>query len=334
MVIRVICRLPSDPPQPLREVLDQPVEHGHDDALAHRRGLAGDLGGGVDGAAAVVEIDGDVGVRVALAADLARLDLQQGAVRSVVLLDHLHRPGEGHRHRAHLDLDLGLRRGRARALDDLAALHARDQAVEVEDRLPDVVGRLAGREGMVELNHGDLSLRSCGSWSCPDQSTGSFASTSTSTSSATFRVPNSAENGLMPQSLCLKRMLPVRRPSSPASRSNATGRVAPSRSRSPWTRSPPGAASTALERNAIVPPFSTSSSIDCAMLVFSSSPSEPMPPLPERTASDRASAVSATLPPPPSPTSSAASHRVTSMTRLWPAFAAAPAFPVRTVSVP
>src|SRR6185312_15410179 len=47
-------------------------------------------------------------------------------------------------------------------LDDLAALHARDQAVEVADRLPVVGGVLARRELVVELNHGGLSLSSCG----------------------------------------------------------------------------------------------------------------------------------------------------------------------------
>ncbi len=42
------------------EVLDQRVEHAGDDALAHRRGLAGDLRVGVDRAAAVGERERDV----------------------------------------------------------------------------------------------------------------------------------------------------------------------------------------------------------------------------------------------------------------------------------
>src|ERR671921_2519377 len=47
----------SDRPEPLGEVLDEPVEHRHDDALAHRCGLAGDLRRGVDRAAAVVDVE-------------------------------------------------------------------------------------------------------------------------------------------------------------------------------------------------------------------------------------------------------------------------------------
>ena len=71
------------------------------------------------------------------------------------------------------------------------------------------------------------------------------------------------------------------------------------------------------------------------MLAFSSSPSAAMPPLPERTLSERASAVRATAAgSAPSARSSLARHAVTSITRLWPAFDAAPALPVRTVSVP
>ena len=61
------------------EVGDQRVEHPDDDALPHRRCLAGDLGAGVDVAAAVGELEGDVGVRVALAAGL--LDLTRITAR-------------------------------------------------------------------------------------------------------------------------------------------------------------------------------------------------------------------------------------------------------------
>src|SRR3954463_1864818 len=64
---RIVTRaIASDLLQALREVGDQPVEHAHDDALAHRRRLAGDLRRRVDVAAAVVEREAHVGVRVAL----------------------------------------------------------------------------------------------------------------------------------------------------------------------------------------------------------------------------------------------------------------------------
>src|SRR3954454_2708041 len=51
-----------------REVLDQRVEHADHHALAHRRGLAGDLRVRVDRAPAVLELERDVRVRVSLPA--------------------------------------------------------------------------------------------------------------------------------------------------------------------------------------------------------------------------------------------------------------------------
>ena len=54
-ISRITTRaIASDLAQAAGEVLDQRVEHRRHDALAHRRGLAGDLGVGVDRAAAVV----------------------------------------------------------------------------------------------------------------------------------------------------------------------------------------------------------------------------------------------------------------------------------------
>ena len=64
---------------------------------------------------AVRERERHVGVRVALPAGLARLDLEDGAVGVGVLLDHGDGALERHRHRAHLDLDLGLDAVRARS---------------------------------------------------------------------------------------------------------------------------------------------------------------------------------------------------------------------------
>ena len=60
-------------------------------------------------------------------------------------------------------------------------------------------------------------------------------STATSTSSATLSVPNSAEYGFIPHSLCFTIAVPVSRPSSPAASSNAIGRARPASSSSPST---------------------------------------------------------------------------------------------------
>ena len=70
----------------------------------------------------------------------------------------------------------------------------------------------------------------------------------------------------------------------------------------------------------MLPPSRTSSSIVCAMPAFSSSPSGDMPPLPERrAASARRRSARRRL-----GASSVPCQRVTSITRLWPALAAAP----------
>ena len=152
------------------EVRDQRIQHARHDALAHRRGLARDLGVRVDGASAVAERERHRGVRVALATRLAGLDAQHHAMGVGVLLDDLDGARELHRHRAHLDLDLGLDRCRAGRLDDAAALDARHDALEVEDRREALVDRPRGRERVIELNgHGrfsseasdDYRLRGC-----------------------------------------------------------------------------------------------------------------------------------------------------------------------------
>jgi len=46
----------------------------------------------------------------------------------------------------------------ARALEHAASLHAGDQPLEVQDRVPGLVDRFARREGMVQFNHVRLSL--------------------------------------------------------------------------------------------------------------------------------------------------------------------------------
>ena len=79
------------------------------------------------------------------------LTLSTARWRGGVLLDDLHRAGERHRHRAHLDLDLGLDGVGAGPLDHAAALDARHDALEVEDRGVAVVDRPRGRERMVQL---------------------------------------------------------------------------------------------------------------------------------------------------------------------------------------
>ena len=97
---------------------------------------------------------------------------------------------------------------------------------------------------------------------------------------------------------------------------------------------PSGPGATRRERNSIAVPSRTSSSIVWAMFALSSSPSACMPPVPSRTRSERASAVSAiSASAGVSPTASVARHEVTSIRRLCPAFDAAPALPVRTVNV-
>src|SRR5262249_52111358 len=122
---------------------------------------------------------------------------------------------------------LRLRRRRAGALDDPAALHARDDAVEVADRLPVVLRRLAVRERVVELDHVGHSLSRFGVAVCKS------ASRSTSTSSTTLSVPNSVEYGFMPQSLCLTTAVRVRWPSPATDRSKVSGACLPPSSSSP-----------------------------------------------------------------------------------------------------
>ena len=73
-MLPVVLMRPVDRAELAGEVLDQRVQHACDDPLAHRRRLARDPRGGVDGAAAVREREHDVRVRVSLAARLSRPD--------------------------------------------------------------------------------------------------------------------------------------------------------------------------------------------------------------------------------------------------------------------
>ena len=154
-----------------------------DDALAHRGGLAGDLRLGVDLAAAVVELERDVGVRVALSrrcpCDLTR---STRAMRRLVLSTTSTVPANVIDIAPILTLISAFARSGS-ALDDLAALDARDDPVEVQDRVPVVVGGLP-----VENEWSSSTMFYLRPWS-----RSGFASIATSTTSATFKVPNSAE---------------------------------------------------------------------------------------------------------------------------------------------
>src|SRR3954453_18254512 len=143
---------PSELRELAAEVVDQRVEDADHDPLAHRCGLAGDLGARVDVPAPVWELEGDRRVRVALPAGLARLDLQHDLVRVGVLLDDFQRAGVGQSHRAHLHLDLRLDRLGPGALDHAPALNARHDPLEVEQCRVALVDRLRTGEGMVELD--------------------------------------------------------------------------------------------------------------------------------------------------------------------------------------
>src|SRR3954447_4036804 len=112
-----------------REIGDQAVQHADHHALAHRGGLAGDLRSRVDRAAAVVELERDVGVRMPRAARLARLDLHYRATRGRILLDELDRADHLHRHRAHLEHDLRLDGAGPGPLDHAPALYGGNHAL-------------------------------------------------------------------------------------------------------------------------------------------------------------------------------------------------------------
>ena len=164
----------------------------------------------------------------------------------------------------------------------------------------------------------------------------SEASTSTSTSSETFKAPNSAEYGFIPQSLCLTTAFAVSSPSGPTPTSNPIGCVTPTSVSSPCTCRvfPSGAASTAVDLNAISMPRRISLTIVSSMFALSSSSSGCIPPVPWSTRREAGSASNTRLVSAgPAPSSSVASHPVTRRSRSWPALAAAPPRPVRTKSV-
>ena len=132
----------------------------------------------------------------------------------------------------------------------------------------------------------------------------------------------------MPQSVCLTVAVAGDAGRSPASSSNATGALAPDElelavdARGGRRRPAPS-----VDRNSIVEPLSTSSSIVCSMLglvVVAECHASRRFPL-ARASSASASSVSEICAV-SAPSSSVALQEVTSMTRLWPAFAAAPPF--------
>ena len=87
--------------------------------------------------------------------------------------------------------------------------------------------------------------------------------------------------------------------------------------------------STLVEWNSIGPPSSISSAIVCPIDALSSSPRGTTPPVPSRTCSEFESAFSSSeIDAGSSPALIVASHELTSISRLWPALAAAPALRV------
>ncbi len=163
---------------------------------------------------------------------------------------------------------------------------------------------------------------------------GRFARATSSTQSRTFSVPSIAEYGLIPKSLCvIWAVASTRLPSGPTRSSKRIGRVADPIVRSPLTMSTGPMCSTFVERKRIAAPRMTFASIVPLMSARSLSDSDVAPLKPQRTRSERGSAVSSSEILSPA-TASVPSHVVTSMTRSCPAFAYAPSREVRTCSVP
>src|SRR5579863_3025866 len=163
----------------------------------------------------------------------------------------------------------------------------------------------------------------------------SVPSTVMRTSSVTLSVPNSAEYGFMPKSVCLISASPLTVPSFSTASVNATGAVLPSSVRSPWTcrSSAPSTPCTLVDVNEISPPLRTSVSIVWSTFALLSSSSACMPPVPASTRSERELAVSETVVSSgEEPRPSVADQSVTSISRLCPARAAFPSLPVQTLS--
>ena len=140
----------------------------------------------------------------------------------------------------------------------------------------------------------------------------------------------------MPQALCVTTAVALSVPSSPMARSNAIGWVSADERQVALhaIRRPPVAVCTRVERNVMSWRLRTSSSMVWWMFADVVVAEGLHPARALCTRSEVGSAVSSMLVlPASSPTSSVASQEVTWITRSCPAFAAAPARPVRTERV-